>query len=210
MPQERELKYSLQDPPPPDDEVVSAFRGSPFALGEAVTRMHHDRYYDDAHGTLGRAGLALRRRRAGAAEVAALKTQGTVSGAAHERDELEGSVVEGAWPAAILARLAPHLGDAGASLLRVRFEIDTVRTSFEVRSEDRRVATLCFDDVEARYPGSDLSALFREAEIEAGGDTPVETLQAIAQRLERIVTLTPSGVTKLQRAEAVLLLGAGL
>jgi inorganic triphosphatase YgiF len=210
MPQERELKYSLQDSPPPDDEVVSAFRGSPFALGDAVTRTHHDRYYDDALGTLGRAGLALRRRRGDAAEVAALKTQGTVAGAAHERDELEGSVVDGAWPAAILARLAPHLGNGGPAELRVRFEIDTTRTSFEVRSGDRRVATLCFDDVEARYPGSERSALFREAEIEALGDTPLETLQAIAERLERLVTLTPSGVTKLQRAEAVLLLGAAL
>jgi triphosphatase len=208
---ERELKFSLLDPPPAAEELESAFRGSPFALQAAGTRAHHDLYYDDPSGTLAAAGLALRRRRSGTREVATLKTLGTVSGAAHEREEVEWPVEsDGAWPEPILARLARHLGDGAPDALRPRLEIDTVRAVFDVRQDGRRLATLCFDDVEARYPGSDRSALFREAEIEADGDTPLGTLEAVAERLERIVALSPSGVTKLQRAEAVLLLGADL
>lgn len=210
MPIERELKFSLLDPPPGALELESAFRGSPFALVPGGTHTHVDRYYDDERGSLARSHLALRRRSSGASEVAALKTRGTVSGAAHEREELEAPVEGDRWPAGILARVREQVDVADGDALRPRFELATERTSYGVRHEGALVATLAFDEVEARYPDSERSALFREAEIEAADGTSLQTLQAIAERLERLVTLTPSAVTKLQRAEAVLLLGAAL
>jgi triphosphatase len=207
---ERELKFSLLDPPPGALELESAFRGSAFALVPGGTHTHVDRYYDDPRGSLARSNLALRRRRSGTSEVAAVKAQGTVAGAAHEREELEAPVEGDRWPAIILARVGEQVDVGSGDALRPRFELATERTSYGVRHDGRVVATLAFDEVEARYPGSERSALFREAEIEAADGTPLETLQAVAERLERLVTLTPSGVTKLQRAEAVLLLGAEL
>jgi inorganic triphosphatase YgiF len=224
MPIERELKFSLLDPPPAAEELAIAFSGSSYALRALGSRTHHDLYYDD-DGALARAGLALRRRSSGAptgaprpggghpggaTETAALKTQGMVADALHEREEIEGPVEEGRWPSAILGELALRLGAGHAERLRPTIEFTTLRTSYAVHEGGRRVATLAFDEVAARYPSDERSAHFREAELEAEGDVPVATLQRIADRLEGVVALAPSGVTKLQRAEAVLVLAAGL
>ncbi|MBA2668668.1 MAG: CYTH domain-containing protein [Trueperaceae bacterium] len=210
MPIERELKFSLLDPPPAGSELVAAFRGSAFALEERGTHSQIDHYYDDDGGSLRRAGLALRRRQRDGSIVAALKTQGRVEGAVHEREELEAPVVDGRWPTPIAYALEERLGAGVADTVTPRIELTTVRTEYAALEGGRRVASVVFDDVEARYPGSDRSAHFREAEIEASPGIRLQTLEALADRLERIVTLTPSGATKLQRAELVLLLGEGL
>jgi inorganic triphosphatase YgiF len=215
MPIERELKFSLLDAPPAEAEVTAVFRGSRFTVEPLGCKTHVDRYYDDGERTLARSGVALRRRRTGASEVATLKWIGTVEGAAHEREEVEGVMEEG-WPAAILERLALHLQDAVLDL-RPRLELTIERTSFSVRQGGSLVATLSFDDVSARYPDGERAAMFWEVELEAEtsagaapGDDVVAALHEVAERLDRLMTLTPSSANKLERAEAMLSLGAVL
>jgi triphosphatase len=208
---ERELKFSLLDAPPPAEELRAALLGTPFALEALGTHLQHDRYVDDAGGTLRRAGLALRRRRRGAAEGAALKRLGTVDGALHERDELEATIPpSGAWPSVIVEALAEAVGGDVLAGARTVVELDTERTAYAVTQGGRRVALLVFDDVTARHPGSERSAHFREAELEAIGEVALETLLDLAGRFADVVVLTPSSVTKLQRAEAVLSVGDAL
>jgi triphosphatase len=205
---ERELKFSLLEPPPPAEELMAAVAGSPFALTSLGTHVQRDRYLDDGAGTLQRAGLALRLRRSGASESVALKRLGSVRGAAHERDELEApSPGAGRWPDTLVAALAESVGGDVLERLAPVVELETERTSYAVASGGRRIALLVFDDVTARRPGGGSTAHFREAEVEAAADVPLEPLHALAEVLQGVVALTPSSVTKLQRAEAVLALG---
>ena len=212
MERERELKFSLLDPPPADDVLVDAFRGSGFTLVPRGLRRQLDAYVDTEGGALRAAGVALRRRQVDGERLATLKTLGGVSGALHERDELELPLEPGgAWPDELLARVARATGrrpEALVSQLRTLLLLRTERRVFEVRQGERRLAELCFDDVAASAPESEREALFREAELEAAPGVTREVLDAIAARLDRAVTLTPSGVHKLERAEALLSLGA--
>lgn len=204
---ERELKFSLTDAPPSSPELHDAFRGSPFRLEDGGTATLLDRYFDDDARSLRRSGLALRRRSNGSVETATLKSRGTVRGALHEREELEAVARADAWPDAVVARLRGHL-PGGMGALAPRVELDVTRTTYRVHGPDGALAVLSFDDVSARTLGSERDALFREAELEATHGTEVEVLERIVERLERVVTLAPSGVNKLERAEALLALGA--
>lgn len=210
MERERELKFSLLDPPPGDDAIVEAFRGSGYALDPRGSERHLDVYVDTPDLALRSAGVALRRRDAAGARLATLKTIGRARGPYHERAELELPLgPHGAWPATLLARLAERVPVSPTKLV-AQLELRTERRAFAVHRDGRVVADLCFDEVAARAPGAEREALFREAELEAMDGTSLADLEAIAARLERVVTLTPSGVTKLQRAEALLSLGAVL
>jgi len=211
---ERELKFSLLDAPPPDEVLIDAFRGSGFSLQARGLRQQLDAYVDTEGGALRAAGVALRRRQVDGARFATLKTLGSVAGALHERDELELPLAAGAaWPEPLLQRLERLIGSEANALvpaLRTELLIRTERSVFVVWQGERRVAELCFDEVAASTPASEREALFREAELEAAQGVSVELLEAIAARLERAVTLTPSGVSKLERAAALLALGAVL
>ena len=210
MERERELKFSLLDPPPADDAVADAFRGSDYALDPSVSERLLDVYVDTTDFALRAAGIALRRRDISGRRVATLKTIGRVRGPYHERAELELPLdPHGAWPAALLALLA-KLVPVPATKLMAQLELRTERRAFSVRRDGSVVALLFLDEVAARAPGSEREALFREAELEAMAGTLLADLEAIAARLERVTALTPSGVTKLQRAEALLSLGAVL
>jgi len=204
---ERELKFSLVDAPPAAAEVVRAFRGSPFELEPLGSRTHVDRYYDDAGRSLAASGVALRRRRTGATELATLKWAGTVDGAKHEREEIEAATLGEGWPAVVLERLALHLDGGHVQDLRPRLELTVDRATYAVRRGGALVATLMLDDVSARYPDGDHQALFWEAEVE-GHD--VSVLADVVDRLALVVVLTPSSANKLERAEAMLELGAVL
>lgn len=210
MPYECELKFSLLDAAPADERVVDAFRGSAFALEARGTRRLLDAYVDTPEALLRGAGVALRRRQVDGVRVATLKTLGRVAGALHEREELETPLLPGEdWPAAVLTRLR-ELVEVDPRRLRTQVLIRTERRVFEVRQSGARVAELCFDEVSARAPDEEREALFREAEIEAAEGVEPARLEAIVTRLARAVTLTPSGVTKLERAEALLSLGSVL
>lgn len=204
MPAERELKYSLVDAPPTEAELHAAAAASAFAFVAQGTAEHVDRYFDDDAGSLARAGVALRRREGAGGAVAALKTQGTVTGALHAREELEAPMAGDDWPVPVARALAEHVA---LWQLRPRVELVTERTTYRIVHEGRPVALLAFDAVRARTPGVEREALFAEAELEALAGTSDVVLVAAADVVGALVRLTPSGVTKLQRAAALLALG---
>lgn len=205
MAAERELKFSLVDAPPPDAELVAVAGPGPYAFVPQGTAVHVDRYYDDDAGALAAAGVALRRRESADGTLAAVKTLGTVVGALHVRDEVEVAMEGDDWPMPVARRLAEHVA---LWQLRPRVEVTTERTTYRVVHEGRPVALLAFDEVRAKLPGGEREALFAEAEIEALGDVADAVLVGAVEVVERLVRLTPSAVTKLQRAEALLALGA--
>ena len=207
---ERELKFSLLDPPPAETVLVDAFRGSGYVLEPRGSRRQRDTYVDTPDLALRAAGVALRRRDLGGEQRATLKTLGRVRGPYHERDELELPLApDGAWPPALLERLA-RLAPVDPQALTAQVLVHTERSVYAVCQGATVVAELCFDDVSARAAGAEREALFREAELEAAPGVAPSLLATIAARLERVVDLTPSSVTKLQRAEALLALSAAL
>jgi inorganic triphosphatase YgiF len=215
-PLERELKYSLVDAPPDAPSLTALGRGGPYAFVEHGVVTHLDRYFDDDAGRVRAAGLALRQRRvltagpaaAGGGDaptVATRKTAGVVDGAWHEREETEAPMRGDDWPVAVARRLASHVA---LWQLRPWLELEVERSRYRVTFEGRPVATLTFDRVAARRPGAERSAHFDEAEVEAIGDAERSVLEGAVALLDDLVRLTPSPVTKLERASAVLDLGA--
>lgn len=212
MPTERELKFSLLDdylPSRPEIEATLSSIG--LTVVHSDTLRQRDRYYDDARRSLALAGVALRRRSVGGRRLATLKTRGEVDGAYHRREELELPLEGAAWPAEVAERVTDLSGLADLTTLETRVRLDADRLLYTLgRDGGREVATLCFDRVEASLPGSEQSVHFSEVEIEALGDTSRDELERIAGRVDRVVRLSASGVTKLERAEALLAFGAGL
>jgi len=209
-PIERELKYSLVEPPPPGAVVVAVGRGGPYAFVEGGVGTHLDRYFDDDVGRLRAAGWALRQRSTAEGRVATLKAGGDVDGGWHRREEIEAPMEGDDWPVAVARRLAEHVA---LWQLRPRLELEVERSRFRVVHLGRPVATLTFDRVAARLPGEERSAHFDEAEIEAlgpGSDDESERaiLQGAADLLDEVVRLAPTSVTKLERAAAALALGS--
>ena len=213
-PVERELKYSLVDPPPPPAVVVALGRHGPYAFVEAGTAVHRDRYYDGDAAQLQRAGWALRQRRVLPGDerdaptvVATLKGAGRVHGALHEREEIEAPMEGRAWPLPVARLVAAHVALRD---LRPRLTLETERAAYRVTFEGRPVASLAFDQVSVRIPGGERSAHFDEVEIEALDGATGAVLQGIVDLLDAVVRLTPSSASKLERAAALLELGASL
>ena len=203
---ERELKFSLLDETfPATDDLRAAFEQAGYHLVAEGEVAQQDRYYDDMSSSLKKRGLALRRRTVDGASVATLKRQGKVTGALHERDEIELPLKGGSWPGPI-HRVVAALTDPAD--LRSRLDLSTRRLRYRVRKADSDLALLVFDEVEASYPLSDQSVHFTEAEIEAVGEAHANTLQVIADIVDRLVRLSPNTASKLERAEALLSLGA--
>ncbi|HKI55535.1 MAG TPA: CYTH domain-containing protein [Trueperaceae bacterium] len=209
VPQERELKFSVLDPRVPAmDELAAAL--APLQVAAAPEQAILDRYYEDDAGSLHGAGLALRRRRVGERAWATLKGRGVRQGAFHQREELElplTSAAEAApWPEAVTERLA---GIADPAALTPRVELETARVPFVIRKQGADVAVLSFDAVTARAPGGERSALFDEVEIEALSEaTSQADLEGIGEAVDGLVHLTPNPISKLERAEALLLLAS--
>ncbi|MFN2323071.1 MAG: CYTH domain-containing protein [Trueperaceae bacterium] len=205
------MAHPALTPPGVHPDRVHVLRdGAPHAQGPVVYWMQRSQRTRAnpalAHArALAAAGVALRRREAAGGTLAALKTLGTVVGALHVRDEVEVPMEGEDWPVPVARRLAEHVA---LWQLRPRVEVATERTTYRVVFEGRPVALLAFDEVRARLPGGEREALFAEAELEALGDVDEGVLVGAAEVVERLVRLTPSAVTKLQRAEALLVLGA--
>lgn len=222
MATETEAKYSLMtDHVPSTAELAAALAEVGLATGPASRVVNKDRYYDDARLSLARAGFALRRRMADGRLLATLKTLGTVEGAVHSRDEIELPIPDDAdpwdpWPASIADQVRTV---ADTRSLRGTFELVVERVSFELIEGGRAVAVASFDDVAARRPSAERSVHWNELEIEslspgAEGSRPAPDVAAVLDRaataIDRVVPLVPSSQTKLQRAQALLLLGAAL
>ena len=71
------------------------------------------------------------------------------------------------------------------------------------------ICELSFDLVRAGFQQGSTRVEFFEIEIEAAEDVQLQALEDIAAALEKLLRLSPSPFTKLERAQA-LLLGAGL
>ena len=82
------------------------FTAAGYTLGSEETVEQHDRYYDDAKRTLNGYGLALRKRKVNGRTLATLKRPGSVSGALHERDEIEVPFTGNDWPSAVFRPLS--------------------------------------------------------------------------------------------------------
>lgn len=214
---ETEAKYSLMtDHVPAAVELEAALAGQGLTSGPVQRVVHKDRYYDDARMSLSRAGFALRRRMADGQLLGTLKTLGRVEGAVHRRDEIEEPIPDSsdpweAWPAAIAEQLRT-VTDPRA--LRGTVELVVERVMFEIRRAGVAVAVASFDDVSARRPSGQRSVHWNELEIEIVGDSgaadEADVLERTAVALGELVALVPSSQTKLERAQALLLLGAAL
>jgi inorganic triphosphatase YgiF len=217
MATETELKFSLtSDEVPSAAELAPGFEALGLRLGPARHQVVKDRYYDDARLSLARAGLALRRRMADGEVLATLKTLGAIQGALHRREELELPLPEDAeawnpWPAEIAERVR-MVTDPRA--LRGTIELTTERTIVEVRDGDAAVAVASFDDVEARRGGGERTVHWNELEIESAGGlddgAAAAALERAADGFRAVLTLAPASSTKLERARALLMLGAAL
>ena len=73
--------------------------------------------------------------------------------------------------------------------------------------QDAVRALLSFDAVEAWRPQRERSVRFNEVEVEARGCTTANELFAIAELLEQPLSLTASDMSKLERAQSLLVLG---
>lgn len=216
MASETELKYSLtEDEVPAREVLIDALRPLGLTLGGREEVVHQDRYYDDARLSLSRAGFALRRRMAEGRMLATLKTLGAVEGALHRREELELPMPDDApagdpWPPEIAERVREVTDVRG---LRGAFELTTRRTLFDLLEGERRVAVASFDAVEARRPASNRTVHWNELEIEAVDSADVggeAALHRAAEGFGAVLTLVPASHTKLERARALLMLGAAL
>ena len=212
---ETEAKYSLVDDAIPEpEEIAAALATVGLEAGPRSTVVHKDRYYDDARLSLARAGYAVRRRMAEGELLATLKTLGSIDGAVHRREEIERPIEDTSdpwspWPEPIAERIRTV---TDPRMLRGTFEFVIERTAFELREDGRRVAIAAFDAVGARKPQGERSAHWNELEIEAieAGEDAGEVLRRAAEALETLLPLVPSGQTKLERAQALLMLGAAL
>lgn len=208
MATELELTYSLlDDHVPAAAELRAAFAGSGAEVVGPTLVRQKDRYFDDARLSLSRAGLALRRRMADGEMLATLKTRGSTAGGLHRREELEFPLEGRDWPGPIRERLE-MVTDPGA--LKPVLELDTERVRYVLTRGGRPAAVLVFDAVAARYPNAERRVHFAELELEAAGTTDESELRRLAGRLEGLVALSPSSVTKLERARALLLAGSDL
>lgn len=232
---ERELKFSTSDDHVPSvPELSLALEGSGMLVVEGRVSRHHDVYYD-ADGALAAAGVALRRRRrTGAARddratttpdhvVVTLKSDGSVTGALHERSELQWRVgPDLLWPDEVATRVTAVPGVGAMERVRPVVDLRIRRVAFLVaveRDQGRPFAEVAFDEVVASSarqraavePGhedtsSAASVTFHEVEFEALTDLDgtVARLTAVADAVATVVKLTPSSASKLERAKALL------
>ena len=205
MPSEPLLKFSLlEETFPSFADLKLAFESAGYRLSQKDTHQQHDRYYDDAAKTLRQQGLVLRRRTVNAQTLATLKRYSADDDAV-ESAELEMSLTGGQWPGSISRRVSLVTDPAN---LRSVLDINTHRAQYSVQKNGLDSALLSFDEVSAGYPQSEQRVHFNNAELEAvTADT--ETLRDIADLLDSIVRLSPNSVDGLERAEALLSLGAG-
>lgn len=225
---ETEAKYSLATEEIPEpEEIAAALADVGLEAGPRRTVVHKDRYYDDARLSLARAGYAVRRRMAEGELLATLKTLGSIDGAVHRREEIELPISDTSdpwspWPEPIAERIRTA---TDPRMLRGIFELVIERTAFDLREDGRAVAIAAFDAVGARKPQGERSAHWNELELETVEDAgageregdaapsderTADVLQRAAEALETLVPLVPAGQTKLERARALLLLGAAL
>ena len=227
---ERELKFSSPEGYVPSHaELEWALSRAPLAgqhleIGAGRVHRHRDTYYDDATGTLAAAGLVLRRReQAGGVRLLTFKGPSAVTGALHEREELEVEDRSGGdqpvpeWPAAFASRLR---GMARPGTLAPTLTLAVTRVSHRLRltrpAAGPALLELAFDEVSCELPSRALPAgapggssgtarvEFHEVELEALKGTEPDDLERISRALATLIPLNASSATKAERARALL------
>jgi CHAD domain-containing protein len=183
------------------ERLLSAGSIGPFAAtGNVRPAQHEDVYVDTADGSLGRAGYAVRLRRAGGRTIVTLKSKTNLAdGALHQREEIEGPTDGGldphAWPASAARSLVLELaGDAPF------VELITVRQLRRRRNlvDGEATVELSVDDVDVVANGRVVDS-FTEVEFEliAGERTALDPL---AELLAGEDGLRPADGSKLEAA----------
>lgn len=201
---ELEHKFTLTQGFPGEEALASCLAHLDLRLEPGESRVQHDRYFDSPAGTLRKAGYRLRQRHIGERRLATLKSVGTRTGSLRRREELELPLEGGGWPAAIRERLAPlvRLEDLAPWL-----ELTTRRQPYliyrDIYGDDRKLAELAYDQVQAAQPGSSRHVSFEEVELEALAADEGE-LNRLAGALAEVGAFTPSRSSKLGRARTLL------
>lgn len=237
VPLERELKFSSPEGYVPSllelahalDGLLVA--GAPLSVGEGTLRRHRDVYFDTPQDLLAASGWALRQRTTAARVTLGLKGDARVSGALHERFELEvpapatpvlaASDAAPAWPDELAAALADKLPTSALAELTARSVLVVTRVNHRLVHADAAADAsgaepffidLSFDEVVCRLPAGDPSdspayapeARFHEVELEAGPAVTAHALEQVADALSAVLPLTASSVSKADRARALL------
>lgn len=202
MATEIEYKFSVMETRvPPEEELAYPLGQRDLVLHAPEVRQQHDVYFDTHRRHLRQAGIAFRERTFSGQRFAAIKAAGIAVNGLHRREELELPMSGDTWPEAICRELT-----AFTALVRLKpvLKLDTERIVYRVSRREEPLAEIAFDAVSAQYPGKDSSAHFNEVEVEALAGASKEALQAVVDALAEVLTLVPSGVNKLERAEALL------
>ncbi len=227
VPLEREMKFSSPEGYVPSQaELALALDG--LLVGGAALRVqggrlkrYRDTYYDTPDDRLAQAGWALRRRVGPASATLGLKGEARSRGALHERSEIEvpetgNNEAAPAWAAEFAAALADERLAGALSSVAPRVVLDVARVSHHLRHEDDAtdfLIELCFDDVTCRLPVTEDASTdtlagtevrFHEVELEALARVDVRALEVVAEALTSLLPLTPSSVSKAERARALL------
>lgn len=199
---ERELKFSSSSNNIPSFKELEPIL-LPFKLNPAKIHNIQDRYFDDAIGSLEKAGLSLRKRTIDNKRFATLKISRRNSDALFEREEIELEQKGSSWPEPIAKRVSEYCNLAN---LRKVLEFKTKRVSYNIVS-NKDLAIVSFDKVTAKLATKEGTVDFFEVEIEAIGQTTKSELEEIATFLGKVIMLSKNTTNKLSRAKALLSVG---
>ncbi len=222
MPSHVELLHAL-------DGLLVA--GGPLSVREGTLRRHRDVYFDTPDDLLAAAGWALRRRATASHVTLGLKGDARVSGALHERFELEvpappptppgpaADEATPAWPDELAAALADKLSTSEIARLAPRSVLDVTRVNHRLVHADAAAAAdgsepfyidLGFDEVVCRLPADQLdrepSGLSRFGPEVRFHEVELEAgptvaAHALEQVAEALASLLPLTASSVSKAE---------
>lgn len=224
MQTETEFKFSLLEHTFPSyDELQAGFSALGLNLAPAQSYQQHDRYFD-SKGRLQRVGMGLRQRIVNGQREITLKQRSARAMAANEPSALQhfseitvavplitdskatitDSKAKMKWPQEIRQALR---GIAFTSRLQCVLELNTHRVRYPVVRSGQELASLCFDEVSAALPASDISSHFSELElefVETQARHVAKWSAPILEALHKLMPMNASSHNKLERARILL------
>lgn len=203
MPFERSCKYSLLDDYFPSKlELEPLFKKVGLRLMAEPFQSYQDSYFDDAFGSLEKAGWFLKKRPLKAKTWATLRYKEQTQ---REMLTIEAEYLQD-WPVAIQSKLLSiTFHDLSAKL-----ELLSECRNYRIFQDFSHLASLSFKQISAKAPASTSSISFSEAELTAHTDSGSEKLSQIAEIITTITPLTPNSSHELERAFALLSLTKSL